>query len=114
LQSDGVVHHQQAAEQGMLTDTEMSAVTWNSVGHMTAPTGVQIVAFEEAAQLAAGNTVTDGDGLSANLYFRPDGSVYSSASGTGGTVYVADSARTKFYRVVLFKITGAVEVYQTW
>lgn len=118
--TDAAIYHDQAPEQGMLADFEIEDIndadTWQSVFDMMPTPGVNIVSYDKTAHLVSATSVpAEGNGLPAVLYVRPDGSVHSQESGyTGATIFIADEGRSEKYRVVVFRITGTVEVYREW
>ncbi len=120
LITEDEVFHDQAPEKGMLADFEITAIdsanTWESVHYLHNRPGVSNVSFDAKAHLTAGVSVpSEGDGLDATLYFRPDGSVDSPASGfTSATVFIANENRERKYRVVVFRVTGTSTVFNEW
>jgi len=119
LTADGIIHTQ-APQQGMLADYQIEdiddAASWQDIGFLSAPNGVDIASFDIATHLVDGVSVPSvGDNLPTTLYFRPDGSVYSQETGfAGGTIFVADEAQQELWRVVMYRITGTLEVYRGW
>lgn len=55
-----------------------------------------------------GAPTTPNTSLSFNIDFRPDG------SSTGGTLYITEPSRTRNYRVVVYKATGASYARNSW
>jgi prepilin-type N-terminal cleavage/methylation domain-containing protein len=73
------------------------------------PRSVSIHAAQAGAQIAAGATPAEGDGLPYTIDFKPDG------SGTSSTLFVKDtSGSARYYRVLIYQATGSSYAREQW
>ena len=84
------------------------ATAWEWIGGVTAPRTVRVVAMASSTILAGGAAPADGDGLTEEILFSPDG------SSVPRTVWVSDRKDRAPFRLALFAATGHIRVYEGW
>ena len=89
-----------------------SGVCWQSIKTVRRPSSdIEIVSVDDTPHLIADDNVpAEGAGLDASILIGPDGSVRSN----GWTIFIADSERKRFIRVLVYRATGTVSILKGW
>ncbi len=91
------------------TTTGMALPTaYQTVGLITAPAAVRIVAMANTTLLAPTTEPAAGSGLAGEIVFAPDG------TSVARTLWVSDRQDYAPYRIALFGATGHARVYEGW
>jgi len=91
-------------------------IGYRVVQSMTVPGGVVIWNADlTVANSAGGANPAQNAALTANIDFKPDGSVeLPTAGATGATIYITDPQQMSKYRIFIFKVTGNSMARENW
>lgn len=94
---------EQATTAGMV-----APVAYEWVGGVTAPSNVRIVAMATTTLVTSIGAPADGDGLTEEIRFAPDG------SSVARTLWISDRRDRAPFRIALFGSSGRARVYEGW
>jgi prepilin-type N-terminal cleavage/methylation domain-containing protein len=86
---------------GSCTTTPTVSNCWQALQVISVPRNVTVWNAQAGVDIAGTATPAQDTALDFNFDFRPDG------SSTGGTVFITDTANTKPWRVLVYRVTGS-------